>query len=316
MSSANVDEVIDRYLAQIALEMSNRYALVSYIRKLLGPEVSYVPILDDNQLIIGIGHTGKNVWEQTQDWKIVKQNSLNLKTPPPPDLFANYVKKDVFQKRATLCDESTELCNQQSRTISDQNAKFAKLNKELIDFRASYEVMKTALANSNSELEKLKLDIISKDKQITNLVADNAILKDAAIQNNKSLTSLIETVVHNMAQSSAFRRQLELTDPNNPLIQKSSPIRAIIADLAYETFLTSNDWNMVRDVGASFLSDKERFSDTKKIKLINEIFSLGLITDVDEFLQFTGNEVMKMNIEGLLEFREGLIKFHKQASSI
>jgi len=73
------------------------------------------------------------------------------------------------------------------------------------------------------------------------------------------VASLTKSCAQHMAQAAAFRQQLTAVDPTNPLATDGS-LRQRVADRAYEELAATNfkDWSVVRQVGASFVSDSER----------------------------------------------------------
>jgi hypothetical protein len=73
---------------------------------------------------------------------------------------------------------------------------------------------------------------------------------------DKNIGHLERDLAHHMAQAIAFRRALEEVDPEHPLVTNSA-LRERLGAVAFTQFKASRDWQVVRDVGSSFVSRKE-----------------------------------------------------------
>lgn len=76
---------------------------------------------------------------------------------------------------------------------------------------------------------------------------------------NYEVAKLTKACAQHMAQSAAFRAQLTVADPENPLVTDGA-LRQRVADVAYDQFAATGykDWNGIREVGATFVSTTER----------------------------------------------------------
>ena len=109
--------------------------------------------------------------------------------------------------------------------------------------------------NLGKTLEKFtsaKMDKLEKD------------LKETQEENTRSakfVKLLTRDLAHHMAQSSAFRQQLTLAQPDNPLI--TDPLlRQRVAHAAYEQLAQTDfcDWDVVREVGSTFMEKMDEDS--------------------------------------------------------
>lgn len=81
---------------------------------------------------------------------------------------------------------------------------------------------------------------------------------------NYEVAKLTKACAQHMAQSAAFRAQLTVADPENPLVTDGA-LRQRVADVAYDQFAATGykDWNGIREVGATFVSTTERSRSTR-----------------------------------------------------
>lgn len=107
------------------------------------------------------------------------------------------------------------------------------------------------------DIRRLQDGIQSLTEQLEELKAANARLSEDLGRQQRGGEALARDCAHHLAQSAAFRAQLEHVDPSNPLIRDPS-MRKRVADLAYEALQTTNDWAAVREVGRTFLLNDER----------------------------------------------------------
>lgn len=107
------------------------------------------------------------------------------------------------------------------------------------------------------DVRRLQDGIRSLMEQLEDLKATNARLGEDLSRQQSGGEALARDCAHHLAQSAAFRAQLEQVDPGNPLIRDPS-MRKRVAELAYQALQTTNDWAVVREVGRTFLMNEER----------------------------------------------------------
>lgn len=107
------------------------------------------------------------------------------------------------------------------------------------------------------DVRRLQDGISSLMEQVEELKAANARLSEEVGRQKRGGESLSRDCAHHLAQSAAFRSQLEQVDPSNPLIRDPA-MRKRVAELAHEALLSTGDWAAVREVGRTFLMNVER----------------------------------------------------------
>ena len=106
---------------------------------------------------------------------------------------------------------------------------------------------KTLEKFTSAKMDKLEKDLKKTEKENT--------------RNADKVELLIRDLAHHMAQSSAFRQQLTLVQPDNPLV--TDPLlRQRVAEAAYEQLARTDfyDWDVVREVGSTFMEKKDEDS--------------------------------------------------------
>lgn len=204
-----------------------------------------IPILDDQDFRGKVGEAGRTAFylaEETSSGEIgfdaARVVGRTFRQEPLPDLFKNHVPVDLFNERTALCNE--------------RNTEIKKLSDELSECKRQLAMHKKTEKENHEVIE----DLMSAAKQAQSAVFIASSEKDLLLKDNLSLT---KACAQHMAQSSAFRAQLSEADPSNPLLVDSS-LRQRVADVAYAQLAATDfkDWSVVREVGSTFVSTRER----------------------------------------------------------
>lgn len=210
----------------LAHALAQRAALVKFVRNLVDDETVKIPIFDDADLWDKIGKAGVSAFVLTNDWEAVKNAGRTFKIPDVPDPFGNIVSRDKLNSK-----------------VIEANKLIAAANERIQKAEGEAKAL-TAQINENTEAMSHATSLVAKQK--------------------RDIAALNMTCAHHMAQAAAFRQQLLLADPQNPLIVDSG-LRERVADAAYSQLVANNftDWSVVKQVGASFLSSNERLRATQ-----------------------------------------------------
>lgn len=261
---SNFDTVFRNFLVLTddqAHVLAQRAALANYIRTLFHDKDAYIPAMDDPSIWESIGKAGVTAWSYTKDWEAVKEAGRTFRLPEGPDIYkdhvprAKYLKQnDAYMESISNGIESESMVHQ----LSLKNAEYEKHIKEIDDEIAEL-------------LEKSKKD----DLSIQALIVENE--------------SLTKSLVQQLSQAAAFRHHLSVAVPNHPLVTDSN-LREKISKIAYDSLVVDgvNNWNVVRDIGKTFVSNAETLRAIEANKLDSRI-GAPATDDSDEDLDIDAN---------------------------
>lgn len=118
------------------------------------------------------------------------------------------------------------------------NSRVAQIVDEHVATKRELEQTKAALKAANAEL----------------MEARRVVAKLNTLQEQRA--EMVRDCAHHMAQSAAFRSQLEVVDPENPLVVDAQ-LRRRVADLGYNALVTTGKWESVREVGRTILRSRQ-----------------------------------------------------------
>jgi hypothetical protein len=242
-----------------------RSAIQASIKRIVGDDEN-VLLLKDLDLRNRIGKAGEVALELTRNWDKAKEAGATFKLPPEAELIAHLVSRKKFQKIVDLANERTDIANERTDMLNKANVEIAELkasNAKIARELADVTLALGEMAKQAGELRNAPKSAPGQDAAAFKTLQDvNKSLSNHSVELQREVDSLIKNCAQHMAQSSAFRAQLNDVDPTNPLITDSL-LRQRVAEVAYSQLAATNfkDWDVVKQVGSSFVSPRERRKD-------------------------------------------------------
>jgi len=144
--------------------------------------------------------------------------------------------------------------------VQAQREEEQQLQSRVLELGARLAAANDAERSASSLLQTTLMTAAQDRRDSERLRQELAESKDASASLAVDLERTLRDCAHHMAQSAAFRAQLEQLDPEHPLVT-SANLRRRIADAAYAQLVANDgaDWNVVREVGRTWVMPKRTF---------------------------------------------------------
>lgn len=201
-------------------------------------------IIFDSEFRDSLAAIGEQVFRKTRTWAAVQKAAKEYPIAPGPDLYRKHVTIAIYNEEVT---KANTLLKQAGEREAALVAKVAKYEAQL--------------KAANAATAQVKLKLVAADQDIE--------VKTGVIRYLKATlkTETKNSVMH-LAQAAAFRQQLTMAEPSNPMVTDSD-LRQRVSETAYALFEQSDftDWNGVRELGRTFVSPNERLRALEGAKL-------------------------------------------------
>lgn len=225
---------------------------LSKIQAMLGKDVLPLPF-DDMDVRHDITNAGKLAFINANDWDAVKKVGREYPLPPIPNFLENFCPKAKYDDLIKITNERTDLLNKKTETLDKQDAKVASLMVEAMNLKIEIENLKGQIASITAVANKANAEVDKANAEI-----DKA--NDLLNKNSTLINGLAKDCAYHMAREIACRKQLLVLDPENLLAVQSPDgvdFRKRLSERAYEQLIATNNWESVREVGATFMTNEE-----------------------------------------------------------
>jgi hypothetical protein len=260
----NARKKTEEYILLLAKAYAIRESFQENIKKIVGNDS--LPLIDDKNLRDRIGNAAIAAFDVERDFNHAKEAGATFKLSPDEDLSRFLISRkkfvevvDLAQARTIVANERTEMLNKANEKNAEQAAQIESLKAHIEDLDKALEKSRSLASVGMNSIPAKSAESSGSGGNIAVLEELNRSLSKYSEELKREVDSLTKSCAQHMAQSSAFRAQLNDVDPTNPLITDSL-LRQRVAEVAYSQLAATNfkDWDVVKQVGSSFVSPRER----------------------------------------------------------